>query len=75
MDIATPIMAACLMVTTTETVDGSYSTVATRVIVGCTACMNHDCPEPVWFTEAKKVYAELYKPLPTAKQKRRMGRK
>ena len=75
MDIATPVMAVCLMVTTTETVDGSYSTVATRVLKECAICDAADCPKPVWFDEAKKVYAELYKPLSTAKHKRRIGRK
>lgn len=75
MDILIPVMSACLMKITTETIDGSYSTVATRELVGCTICDVPECRTPVWFDEAKKVYAELYKPLPTAKPKRRIGRK
>lgn len=75
MDIATPVMAVCLMVTTTETVDGSYSTVATRELKACAVCNAADCPKPEWFDQAVKISNTINKPLPTAKQKRRIGRK
>lgn len=69
MDIATPVMAACLMVTTLEVNDTSHSTVAYQELKACAPCNSTakdgkslDCPEPSWMAEARKMAAILNKP-------------
>lgn len=75
MEIAVPVMAVCLVVTTTEVNDGNHSTVAYQEIKACTICNTKDCPKPEWFDDATKIYTELNKPVPGVKPKRKAERK
>lgn len=55
MQIATPVMAVCLMVTTPEVDDQNYSTTLYQELQTCTICNAPDCPKPAWFDDAVKL--------------------
>lgn len=77
MDIAVPVVAICLVVTTLEVDDAAHSTVATQQLQSCAICNRQaeggktsECPEPPWMEEARKLAAILNK-VPGQKRKRK----
>lgn len=77
MDIAVPVVAICLAVTTLQVDDASHSTVATQELQACAICNRQanggtsaECPEPPWMDEARKLAAILNK-MPGQKKKSR----
>ena len=54
MQIATPVIAVCLMVTTPEVNDAAHSTVLKQELAACAVCNTKDCMKPAWFDEAVK---------------------
>lgn len=71
MQIATPVIAVCLMVTTPEVNDEAHSTTLKQELAACTVCNTKDCPEPPWFEEAVKAAAKLNKADKPKKDARR----
>lgn len=62
MQIATPVIAVCLLVTTPEVDDQNYSTTLYQEIQACTICNTKDCPKPDWFDDAVRLANALNQP-------------
>lgn len=55
MQVAVPVIAICLSVTTPEVDDQNYSTTLYQELESCTICNAPDCPKPDWFDDALKL--------------------